>query len=90
MSGRASPELVDTFAKLRGERKGVEWVGAVVNLRMSSSGNTIGEPRKAADRGLWVISGGFMLTTGNDTARRASMPSYGPRATPSAASGSSG
>jgi putative transposase len=32
--------------------------------------------------GFWVISGAFMLTTGNDMARHASMPSYGPRATP--------
>ena len=31
------PELVDTFAKLRGERKGVEWARDGVILRMSSS-----------------------------------------------------
>ncbi len=29
--------MVDTFAKLRGEREGVEWSSDVVNLRMSSS-----------------------------------------------------
>ena len=32
-----SPELVDTFAKLRRERRGVEWAKDVVILRMSSS-----------------------------------------------------
>ena len=32
-----SPELVDTFAKLRRERKGVEWARDGVILRMSSS-----------------------------------------------------
>src|SRR5262249_9931058 len=32
-----SPELVDTFAKLRRERIGVEWAKDVVILRMSSS-----------------------------------------------------
>ena len=31
-------ELVDTFGKLRGEQKGVEWARDVVCLRMSSSG----------------------------------------------------
>src|SRR5215469_18324549 len=35
----------------------------------------------------WSTSGGFMRSTGNDTERRASTPSYAPRAMPSAASG---
>src|SRR5262252_6747928 len=38
----------------------------------------------------WSTSGGFMRSTGNDTERRASTPSYAPRAMPSAASGSPG
>ena len=41
---------MDTFAKLRGERKGVEWVRAVVNLRMSSSGRRLPCWRAAVGR----------------------------------------
>src|ERR1700732_1146436 len=50
MSGWASPELVDLL-KLRGEREGVEWVRAVVNLRMSQAGGgcLAGEQQSAVD-----------------------------------------
>ena len=62
-----------------------------VAVRLLRLAVTAREP--AQDRrswGSWAISSAFMLAIGNDMARRASMPSCGPRATPSAVNGSSG
>jgi transposase InsO family protein len=50
---------VDTFAKLRRERKGVEWRRLVVNLRMISSGKRWLLDRDAARRDLFAYIEGY-------------------------------